>query len=192
MLVSDERMGFSKNRENLIGIESFCLNSMLKQWVFWNLHAFVNFSLYYQGLDTTTIFYYPNFLHKLPFFYLLEDFTLIFSPRICIVSVSSSLILDHTVLPDLLQCTPSPRISDILQGVKLHLATFLSFSYNHHMVFLSQSVLSWPSSCSPLPLCSVHEATWRSFNCYGSWCSWREHYYPLMDTGKKQFNTCHM
>lgn len=167
-------------------MESFCLNSVLKQWVSWNLHAFVNFSLHYQGWDTTTIFYYPNFLHHLFFF--LEDFTLIFSPRICIDSVSSSLILDHTVLPDLLQCTPSPRISDSLQGVELHLATFLSFIYNHRMVFLSQSVLSWPSSCSPLPLCSAREATWRSFNCHGSWCSWREHYYPLMDIGKNLSN----
>lgn len=59
-----------KGKGSLQVEDDFCLNSMLNQWVSSNLSAFVNFSQYCQGLDTTRTFHYPLFLHKLCSFWL--------------------------------------------------------------------------------------------------------------------------
>lgn len=82
-----------------------CLNSgCLKNYLF-----LLVFSLYYQGIyQYNPLLFFFFKVNCIPFD--LEYFMLIFLLRIYIVLIFSSLVSDHTVLSNLLQCDPTPKI----------------------------------------------------------------------------------
>lgn len=148
------------------------------------------FSLYDQGEDATMILYYPPALISC-ISVDLEYFILPFPPSIYIVLALSSLITDHTVLPRLLQCVPSPRIPGSIQVVQEGCGGRGYISLSCPSTRSLHAVLC-PSSCSssrsPLLMCFLHEATWRSFDIFrvhGTLISRDRYWWEC-----KQVNTC--
>lgn len=113
---------------------------------------------------------------------------LIFLPRIYIVLIFSSLISDHTVLPNLLQCDPPPRTSDSSSSCAGGLWG-RGYTYS-----LSCDSTQSPHGISVHPLTlqlmfpMVYMLCSRShmkelWHVHGSWNPGREHWYPVIGTG---------
>lgn len=125
--------------------------------VSWNIW-FCYFFLFCQGLHIAIVLYHPIVLLScIPFD--VEHFIFIFSCRIYIVSICSSLIPDYTIACPHEMCLSS-RIPD----------SPLVCMCVHSCIWLSATVTIWYISVYPLLLqfmfpivdSSAHEASWRS------------------------------